>query len=426
MKTKGYRYLLVALGVLWGGSLWAQDAKHWYQLADSCVQVKSFALAGEYYQRYAESADFRTQKARGYYNTACCYALAGKPDWAFPMLEAALTHGYANYQNLAHDEDLASLRSDDARWQKALRRLKPNRKSLNTDPRQAQFHTEDIARFWRAYDAAKQQPEQQKEIFKKYYFEPASEGMHDYLGMKVGSIDAFLKHHNERPRFYTALRPNTLRVEAYKEDFYRAFQNLKALYPEAVFPDVYFIMGAFTSAGTVSDAGLLIGINQIAKTDEVPTDELSLWQKNNFQKLSSLPDIIAHELIHFQQDDMKSDTITLGYAIIEGMADFMGELISGRNSNARLDVWAKGREKEIWARFQKDMYHDRYSNWIGNGDQETPDHPADQGYWVGYQICKAYYDNAADKKKAIHDMLHIQDYRAFLAQSQWEAKVAGL
>lgn len=72
------------------------------------------------------------------------------------------------------------------------------------------------------------------------------------------------------------------------------------------------------------------------------------------------------------------------------------------------------------------MYLNRYSNWIANSKQSGPDNPPDQGYWVGYQICKAYYEKAKDKKQAIDDMLHLQDYRKFLAESGWEQKVAGM
>jgi hypothetical protein len=42
-----------------------------------------------------------------------------------------------------------------------------------------------------------------------------------------------------------------------------------------------------------------------------------------------LPYLLAHELIHFQQEEMKNDTTTLSYVIRKGMADFIGELISG-------------------------------------------------------------------------------------------------
>jgi hypothetical protein len=61
---------------------------------------------------------------------------------------------------------------------------------------------------------------------------------------------------------------------------------------------------------------------------------------------------------------------------------------------------------------------DRANNWIANSEQETPEHPADLGYWVGYQICKAYYAQTADKKQAVYDILHIKDYRQFYEKSK--------
>ena len=115
---------------------------------------------------------------------------------------------------------------------------------------------------------------------------------------------------------------------------------------------------------------------------------------------------------------VRHDTTLLKAAIVEGMADFIGELISGKSSNERLLIYGKGKEKRIWADFKKEMYLDKASNWIANGDQETADKPTDLGYWVGYQICKAYYDNAKDKEQAIYDMLHITDYKKFLKESK--------
>lgn len=108
------------------------------------------------------------------------------------------------------------------------------------------------------------------------------------------------------------------------------------------------------------------------------------------------------------------------------MGDFIGELISGEPANKALFSWAKGKEKQIWNKFKADMYYDRYDNWIANSKNSTPDNLPDQGYWVGYQICKAYYEQSKDKKQAIQDMLHIRDYKAFLATSKWAEKVAAL
>jgi len=70
------------------------------------------------------------------------------------------------------------------------------------------------------------------------------------------------------------------------------------------------------------------------------------------------------------------------------------------------------------------MYLNRYSNWIANGDQESAEKPADLGYYVGYEICKAYYDKATDKKQAIKDIFTIRDYKAFLEKSGYDEIMA--
>jgi len=397
-------------------------AKQLIRNADSLYQAKDYKTAADIYGQAAEAADFKSQKSSAMYNMACCFALAGDTANAFRVLQIAIMEGYDNKSHILQDDDLKSLRGLPL-WDFTMAFLK-DKPAPNSDPGKAKFVTEDIHRFWNAYDQALKYPAGDvKGVFRSYYFTPASVGMDDYMSLKVNSIDAFVAHILSKPRFYAAIRANTYKVDGFKKDFKKSFQAFKKIYPAAVFPDVYFVIGALTSAGTVSDAGLLIGVNQIALSDDTPLEELSFSQRTRMNKISYMPAIIAHELIHFQQNGMKSDTTTLSYCIKEGMADFIGELISGSNANPNLYAWAKGKEKLIWQRFQADMFENRYANWIANGNQATADNLPDQGYWIGYQICKAYYDRAANKKNAINDMLHIKDYKQFLEQSGWEKKL---
>lgn len=45
------------------------------------------------------------------------------------------------------------------------------------------------------------------------------------------------------------------------------------------------------------------------------------------------------------------------------------------------------------------------------------DWPNDLGYWMGYKITEQYFKKAADKRKAIKELLDIKDYKAFLRKS---------
>ncbi|SEO71437.1 Predicted Zn-dependent protease [Mucilaginibacter gossypiicola] len=384
---------------------------------DSLYEAKNFIQAGNCYLQSAKQAEFKASATGDYYNAACCYALSGKADSAMIILKLAINSGYKNAAHLVTDSDLNSLHQM-PEWRPLLNSLEKQAKGFTDDPLKAKLVTSDIKNFWTAYDRAQKDTANRLKIYRQYYVDPGSAGLQDYFAYKVIHMKNFVKGHDKKQKFYAAIRKNTYTVDKQKPQMMASFVKLKELYPQAKFPDVYFVIGAFSSGGTSSDNGLLIGLDQAVRTPDIPVDELTLWENNNFGKLDYIPNLVAHELIHFNQDGMLGgDTTLLRAVLVEGMADFLGELISGHTANERLHVWAKGHEKQIWSDFEKEMYLKRGYNWIANSNQETADKPADLGYWVGYQICKGYYDNCPDKKQAIYDMLNIKDYKAFYEKS---------
>jgi hypothetical protein len=383
--------------------------------ADSLYAAKAYLKAGRAYLLASEAEEFKALKTGNYYNAACCYSLAGQRDSAMLLLKEAVSSGYRNKAHLLEDTDLKNLH-DRTDWNTFINNMKVVVNST-ADPKKARLITSDIKNFWKAYDLAEKDTANRLKIYQTQYVDPGSAGLQDYFAYKVRNMKSFIKGHDNKSKFYAAIRKNTSKVDLQKPQMMASFINFKNIYPAARFPDIYFIIGAFSSGGTSTDNGLLIGLDQSVRTPDIPTDELSLWQKNNFSNLVALPNLVAHELIHFNQSGLASDTTLLQAVLVEGMADFIAESISGKTPNDRLHLWAKGKEKQIWKDFEKEMYQKKAYNWIANSDQETADKPADLGYWVGYQICKAYYDKASDKKKAISDMLNIKDYPAFYKSS---------
>jgi hypothetical protein len=377
--------------------------------------AKNYAKAGPYFLASARQTEFKAFKSDDLYNAACCYSLSGKADSALILLKEAVNDGYKNFAHLKVDSDFIPLHNLPG-WISYTNSLHAIPASSN-DPNKAKFITTDVKLFWQAYDKAQADTANRRAIYKNQYADAGSPGLQDYFAYKVKSMKEFMVSHDAKLKFYAGIRKNTLTVDAQKPRMRASFVKLKELYPKAGFPNIYFVIGAFSSGGTSTDNGLLIGLDQAVRTPDVPVDELSRWELNNFGQLKYLPNLVAHELIHYNQNGMANDTTLLHGVLIEGMADFIGELISGRTANERLQVWAKGKEKKIWADFEKEMYLKRSYNWIANADQETVDKPADIGYWVGYQICKGYYENSTEKKQAIYDMLNIKDYKAFYERS---------
>jgi hypothetical protein len=288
------------------------------------------------------------------------------------------------------------------------------------NPDDARLVTSDITNFWRAYDQAT--PENDLIVFRNEYLRKGSYGLEAFTRLRIQSVCNLVDEIGKRPKYYASIRESTLKVESMKDAIRAGFHKLKELYPAAVFPDVYFLIGVMNSGGTTTDKGLLIGAEMYGLTKQTPSEELTDWHKAVLKSIEAVPHIVAHELIHYEQKYPRAERTLLGQAIREGGADFIAEMISGGNINDHLHRYGNPRERELWTEFQKEMNGKDFSRWLYQGDK-SKDRPADLGYYMGYKICEAYYQQAADKKQAIKDILEIKDFNQFLTTSRYAEKL---
>jgi uncharacterized protein YjaZ len=298
------------------------------------------------------------------------------------------------------------------------------REMTNHDPEAAKLVTSDLDNFWRAYDAASGtvSVDEKERIFQREYLDKGSAGLKDFLKLRIQSVHELVSVMGIRPKYYASLKQVTPRVRAMEPAIRASFQKLKELYPDAVFPDVYFLIGVMNSGGTTADSGLLIGLEMHAKTPETGMSEMDSWLKQVLAPLDEMPEVVAHELIHYQQTG-QGKTL-LAKCLHEGSADFVGELISGGQINGNLREYGDAHEADLWREFSQAMDKSDASQWLYQGDT-SKDRPADLGYYIGYQIAASYYQRAADKKKAIHDILTVHDFPAFLQESHYADKFSG-
>ena len=157
------------------------------------------------------------------------------------------------------------------------------------------------------------------------------------------------------------------------------------------------MIGAYNSGGTFNEDGLFIGAEKQSDINNVPY-------------------IVAHELIHFQQKNWMENPTLLQQSIIEGSADFIGELISGRNINQEANDYGNRNEERLCREFVSRMDSANYIDWL-YGVSGKDDRPNDLGYWMGYKITEQYYRKSVDKKQAIIEITDIKDYKEFLQKS---------
>jgi hypothetical protein len=296
----------------------------------------------------------------------------------------------------------------------------------NRDPMKARLVTSDIPNFWRVFDKALLKDA--ADLYQREYIDAGSPGLHGFLQGRIVNGRNMAATVAARPRYYAAIRESTLTLDQrpeVKAAIQASFRRLKEIYPAAIFPDVYFLIGCMNSAGTTDGGkGLLIGVEMNARNDSTPIDELNNWERAVTGHIADLPKIVAHELIHIEQRranpqrEINSRGTLLERALAEGGADFLGEMISGGTINRVQRVYGDGHEQELWTEFSAAMHGTDSSHWMYEGDR-AKNRPADMGYYEGYKIWEAFYKRATDKPEAIRRILATSDADAVLKESRY-------
>jgi hypothetical protein len=378
---------------------------------DSLYETEARAMEAYEKKDYAESVKLFDAAFSGglnrpddAYSAACSSSLVGAVDKALAYLERAARLGFRTPDQMQVDPDLSSIRFD-PRFRLILQQVRQNEHTYlsgHGDPDRVAIVTDDIELFWRVYDRL-QSSSNPEMLIENEYFHKGSSGLQDFIFARIHSAAALWKTMNQRSKYYAAIRPETLHIKDLAPRIRSSFKKMKELHADSTFPDVYFLIGRMNSGGTTGPSGLLIGADMFGKGLVFPADELDEWLRTAVDSVSNIPYTVAHELIHYQQ---KTEGKTLlAAAIQEGSADFIGELISGGALNKEVRAYGRQHEKELWIQFTKEMNGTDTSHWMYEG-KVTNGRPADLGYFVGYRIAEAYYNQASDKKKAIAAILN--------------------
>ena len=291
-----------------------------------------------------------------------------------------------------------------------------------SDPKTLHVETGDIDLFWQVFD--KLHHKNAGEIFMNDYLLKGSKGLQTFFLVRwSGNIHNYINTLKQHENFYRSIRPLYNNINEKMQTVYTAANKLKDLYPPSFFPPIYLMVGMMTAGGTPDGgAGLLIGTEFYSMSNTTDTTGLGAWERSVIKSNEYLVPIIIHEYVHIQQKIPQSSTV-LAKVINEGSADFITQLISGKNINEHIHAYGNKREKELFEKFEKEKDGTDLSYWLHNGAEALKRGiPADLGYYLGYKIVESYYNKAADKKQAVKDILEIKDFDDFYKRSGYSAK----
>ena len=270
---------------------------------------------------------------------------------------------------------------------------------------------EDVARFYRVYDAAGGRPT--AELLQRY-IDQGSEGLQYFARARNTTGARIADEISKHPELYDNARRCMDVLPAVRSRLAVVLRKLTELYPEANLQPITVVVGRGRPVA-IADAqhGVQVGLEGMCEVGP----SMTAGVEDRFVH------VIAHEYGHVQQfiafDNDQHPTV-LGGSLMEGAAEFCAEMTSGAVSNYEQAVFAKGHEREIESAFVAAEDSNDLSEWLYNrASRKSGDWPGDLGYWVGYRICKAYYRHAKDQRQAFRDILEISDPKLFLAKSGW-------
>jgi len=276
-----------------------------------------------------------------------------------------------------------------------------------------QVETRDIANFWIAYDAIRAEidPVRRKALINTLYIGKGTPGLHALMRARGYTDDQYVAAIDAWPRYWASVRPLTGRAFAATAPLEADLATLSRLYPALRPAGITYAIGVLRTGGTTLDDKVLIGAELALGDDSVDVSELPEPLQTRLRTFyASQPfhnngQNNIHEYIHTQQAEA-GDTLAQ-YALREGVAELVAELVTGKKPDLPLYVYGPAHEAELKARFQADRRGNDYHDWLYNSSNNRFG-VSDLGYYVGYRIASAYYAAQPDKATAIATLLELR------------------
>jgi len=274
--------------------------------------------------------------------------------------------------------------------------------------------TSDLAHFWEAYDkiTSTQDSVLQHQYLDSLYFQKGTIGLAGIRRARNYTAEDYINAINSYPKFWNSVRNNTLKADTYREELQKGIEKLRQLYPALQPRKIYFTIGAMRTGGTYLDSLVLIGsemafADQNTVASELP--EATRQGRQTYFNQNPIDDIVflvVQEYVHTQQKPFVHNL--LSYCLHEGVGDFV--------SNTALQIPSKvpailyGRQNDaVREKFEKEMFYgNNVREWLWS-DAPNEFGVRDLGYYIGYQICENYYNQAKNKTEAIKTMIEL-DY----------------
>ena len=248
------------------------------------------------------------------------------------------------------------------------------------------------------------------------YIEAAGPGLQTWLGIYPFTAEQLAAQLERRPAYYRALAGLRPRLVALEPEILAAYAQLEALHAGADLGGVYFLVGRYSAGGTARHLGAMVAVEFFGRTAETDMSEFSA--DDTLYGEGELVQTVVHEGVHNLQRQIQGDAnfisiyvdptrmTLLNFAVREGVADYVTNLVSNRLISSRHDA-LDPIEADVWAEFQPLMQANimEAPGWFQGDFADGRVWPNQPGYYVGYKMAEHIHLNAPDRSAALIELL---------------------
>lgn len=284
----------------------------------------------------------------------------------------------------------------------------------NSNSTTQQVVTTDIHNFWEAYDliTATSDSATQYQYLDSLFIQKGTPGLVGVMQARNYSPQEYLHAINHYPKFWASIRPNMQLADELSGELQDGIEKFREIYPDLKPAKIYFTVGAFRTGGTTIDSTVMIGseislADSSTVTSEFPENLAHLKTHFATNPNKHLVFLNVHEYVHTQQNPRVFNILSL--TLYEGVAEFVAHKALGIPSPIPQIEFGKTHAQRIREVYETEMfYNNLLYKWL-DGSAPNEFGMRDLAYYVGYQICENYYEQAANKAQAIKTMIEL-DY----------------
>ena len=265
--------------------------------------------------------------------------------------------------------------------------------------------TQEVEDFWSLYDRGLDVHEVQAALL---------QGIIKGDPLRRGTAPEFVAFVREHKDFYENIRAASLESVRDLAPVREAIRGLVRRFPKARLTPIRLAIGRMRTGGTVYGEEAFVAVEMFSRTASNPTAGLADLAPSRLHGPEYLPAAVVHELVH-QQQSQRTDFPLYETCLREGAADFIAELVTGRNLGAVAREWAEPRRDDLFRRFRRDTQGGGSGGWL-YGDP-APGQPRDLGYWIGSDICARYWRTTKGKQNDVREIAQMRRPKRILSKA---------